>query len=152
MFKNENEKITGINNKDLCKSIFQNNFFILIINMNYRFLDFLTKKINDELTEYFSKQRFPDLNKSIRTNFYALDAVGLPIRMKESDKHTLYGWKRYKGKFYHHLVDLDSVNVLSPEVIRKDTAAKIRARYQSSFLQSNNLMRKYIHSLYSDLG
>ena len=119
--------------------------------MNYKFLDFLTKKVNDELVEYFSKQKFPELNKSIRTNFYALDSVGIPIRVKEADKHSIYGWKRYKGKFYHHLVDVESIGVLSNDVIRRDTALKIRSVYQSSFMKNNNLMRKYLQSIYSDM-
>ena len=117
--------------------------------LNYRFLNFLTKKVNDELVEYFSKERFPELNKSIRSNYYALDAVGIPIRMKECDKKTLYGWKKVNGKLYHHLVDLDALDVNDVEVVRKDTASKIRTQYQSHFLQ-NNLMKRYLCTLYGE--
>lgn len=122
------------------------------VELNYKFLDFLTRSINDEVSTYFAKERHPDLNKSIKANFYALDEVGIPIRMKESDKETLFGWKRVGGKFYHHLTDMYLIEKgADAETIRKDTIARLRIQYQSKLMQKNDTMKKILTRLYPDL-
>ena len=118
--------------------------------LNYRFIQFMEQPLNMIVQEYFSKQRFPELNKSISTNFYALDAIGIPIRKLEEETTGIFGWKRIGDLFYHHLVKEDLIGVINTEDLRIQTIAEIRIRYKTAFLKTTP-MKRMLMSLYPEL-
>lgn len=118
--------------------------------LNYRFIQFMEQPLNLIVQEYFSKQRYPDLNKSISNNFYALDAIGIPIRKLEEDKASIFGWKRIGDSFYHHLVNEELIGVINNEDLRNKTISDIRLQYKTAFLKTTP-MKRMLMSLYPEL-
>lgn len=109
--------------------------------MNYKFLEFMNLKYNSYIEDYFKKDSLPELNKKISTNFYALDALNIPIRFKEENKKTAFGWKKINKKFYHYLTDENLIDAIPDEELMKLTVLKIIKTHKSQFSKTTPLSR-----------
>ena len=120
------------------------------IDLNYRFVQFMEQPLNLIVQNYFSKQRWPQLNKSISTNFYALDAIGIPIRRNEEGKTTIFGWKRVNDSFYHHMVNEQLIGAVNANDLRINTIANIRLQFRNAFIKTTP-MKRLLTMLYPEL-
>ena len=118
--------------------------------LNYRFVQFMEQPLNLIVQNYFSKQRWPQLNKSISTNFYALDAIGIPIRRNEEGKTSIFGWKRIGDCFYHHMVNEQLINNINADDLRVKTIADIRLQFKTAFIKTTP-MKRLLMLLYPEL-
>lgn len=90
--------------------------------INQRMLTFMTKQeVTTVIVDRFDRDRFPELNKTIRTNFYSIDEQGFPIRRDYGDKKHIFGWKRRGNRFYHWATDDAMIDVFPIEKLRETT-------------------------------
>lgn len=121
--------------------------------INQAFLRFMKQEFNTIIEDYFSPERFPVINKQIKKNYYALDAIGLPIRLKDRGRKTMFGWKREGDLFLHYSVnpsDLDDP-AMTPDRLRELTITKLRASNPSLFTKPDSAFRKMLRKQYGDL-
>lgn len=118
--------------------------------LNYRFLSFMKQKQNNVINDRFKKENYPKLNANIKTNFYSLDDIGIPIRFSEQNHKTVFGWQRIKindeDRFYHHLVNVNLINIVDNETLKQQTIELIKTKYPNSFT-SNGKMKKLLEKV-----
>lgn len=115
-----------------------NQFFQRIIEMseyrNKRMLEFMkTENISTIIVDRFSKTRYPELNKSFRTNFFSLDELGIPIRRELEGHDNKFGWKKIGDRFFHFRVNDAMIDQVKPSELRRITLDSIRFRWPKEF-------------------
>ena len=69
------------------------------------------------------------------------------LNFSEQNHKTVFGWRRIKindeDKFYHHLVNVNLINIVDNETIKQQTIELIETKYPNSFT-SNGKMKKLL--------
>ena len=100
-------------------------------------------KYNTIVEDYFSKDKYPEMNKSLSSNFFALDELGIPIRQDAEGKKTVFGWYRIDNKFYHHTVDHKLLEQLSYAEVKEIALNNLRRKHKSAF-SPRSQMKRYL--------
>ena len=120
--------------------------------VNQAFLSFMKQEFNTVIEDYFSPETFPELNKQIKKNYYALDAIGLPIRLKDRGRKTMFGWRREGDLFLHYTVNLSDLDdpAMNPERLRDIMITRLRASNPSLFTKPDSAFRKTLRKQYGN--
>ena len=106
---------------------------------------FFGQRTNNIIRSYFEDERWADLNKRIskRTNpnYYALDAVGLPIRqrfeqltpLRRGRPIDIYAWQRINNQFYSWAVNPQLIATHTPERLRELALAEVNKHYANKY-------------------
>lgn len=119
--------------------------------MNYRFQAFMKNELNTVHRDWFSKERYPKLNERIKNNWYALDAIGIPIRQREEGTSNVFSWKRIDDKLYNSAVQKELIGHMPTETLREQTIQALRTRYGAQFSITKGIMRRLLLSVYPDM-
>lgn len=118
--------------------------------INHKFHQFMSQEFNDVVQKYFDKSKYPLLNSNISsTNYYSVDKIGIPIRMNDEGRKSIFGWIRSGDDFYHYLVDQSLVGQLSDKDLMEKTLSAINTKHNSQF-QKSSPMKKFLRILYGD--
>lgn len=115
---------------------------------NYKFEEFMDVEFNTIVEDYFSKYKYPEMNGSLSSNFFALDELGIPIRQDAEGKKTVFGWYRIDDKFYHHAVEYTLLEKLTKEEVKEIALRNIKRKHKTAF-SPRSQMKKYL-DLYSN--
>lgn len=107
---------------------------------NYKFEEFMNAEYNTMIDDYFSKDRFPEINKSSAYRF-AFDELGIPIRNDCEDKKSVFGWYRIGDKFYHYTVNYQLLDKLPKSEVRELALAEIKRKHKSAFSPRSQMKR-----------
>lgn len=113
------------------------------LKLNEKFLEFMNTKLNRVVEDYFEPDRYPKLNVRIKNNYFALDAVGIPIRLKERDRKSALGWYRHGDLFLHHAVDPALLEIMPKEDVMIVTLRKLKVNKASESDMTKALKKEY---------
>ena len=118
--------------------------------VNHKFHQFMSQSFNDIVQRYFDKNKYPQLNSNISSsNYYTLDKIGIPIRMNDEGRRSIFGWIRNGNDFFHYLVDQTLVDQIPNDELLEKTLALINTRHNSQF-QKSSPMKKFLRLIYGE--
>ena len=129
----------------------KNNIFILKCKMNYRFQAFMKNELNTVHRDWFRKEKFPKLNERIKANWYALDAIGIPIRQREEGTSSVFSWKRIGNQLYNSAVNKDLIGHVPTTALREQTIQALKVKHGSDFSVTKGVMRRLLLTVYPDM-
>ena len=100
-------------------------------------------KFSTIVEDYFTKDKYPEMNAKLSSNFFALDAIGIPIRQDSEGKKTVFGWYRIDNKFYHHTVDQSLIGKVSDEELKRLTLIALKKKHKG-VASSRSQMKRYL--------
>ena len=119
------------------------------MTMNGRWVAFMRQEFTTRIEDYFDPKLNPDLNTSrIKSNYYARDKYGFPVRQQFRDKNDIYGWRLINNEIINVNVD---PGLNDGAVIIKKAIDVIRSKYRSK-LASSAAMRQAIETLTQRYG
>lgn len=119
--------------------------------MNYRFQEFMKNELNTIHREWFTKEHYPQLNERIKKNWYALDAIGIPIRQREEGTSDVFSWKRVGDQLYNSAVQKELIGHISTEALRNQTIQALKVRYGAAFSIAKGTMRRLLLIVYPNM-
>ena len=106
-------------------------------------LEFMNpKNVSTMIVDRFSKVRYPKLNASFRTNFFAIDELGLPIRRELEGHDNKFGWKKVNEKFYHFRVNELLIGQVNDDELRRITLDSIRHKWPKEFMDGSQFLKQ----------
>lgn len=104
----------------------------------------MNREFTTRIEDYFDPKLNTDLNTTrIKSNYYARDKYGFPVRQQFRDRNDIYGWRLINDEIINVNVD---PSLKDERIIVKKAIDVIRSKYRSK-LATSAAMRQTIESL-----
>lgn len=121
------------------------------ISLNYRFLEFMKRKYNSIVDDRFKRENYPKMNVKIRSDFYSLDDLGIPIRCSEMNHKTAYGWIKINDNIYHFKTNTSLIGVVDNETLKIQTLRQIKSQFPNEFNDKGKMKQLLVINYGTDI-